>query len=909
MGERGIEIRLFGSPEVTVAGSPVQVDTRKAIAMLAFLAIEGSADRDALAALFWADSPPDRARATLRRTLSALRSGLGPDMIEADRSRVRLVEGYTSDVNEFRSAVAETSGHGHHQSEVCRLCIDPLQRASGLYRGDFLGSFAIKDAPEFEDWVRTVSEGLRFEAGETQRRLAHALASSGEYPAAIAAAMRWVSLDELHEPAHRLVMLLNAWAGDRPGAIQAYRDCVAILDRELGVAPLEETTELFEAIMDEDLPPAPGLPRPVKTFQVPVPPSPSEMIDRVREVETVREAIVRSRESSLVCFMTGASWMGKTRMVDHATEIARSAGHAVVPSVAFRSEADLPYAVALQILEGLTTGAEAMEDLPDWALEELARLLPRLSPGPAPTETGQLGQLRLRDAFLTLLERAATSAPTVVVVDDAQWIDPASAELLAYLGRRVTDSPLLLVISARDISSMHPALRELVADAEVTIALGPLTVEDLTAEFPEADLFGAIDATGGIPLLVQEALATGEVGPDSSSVLEYIESRRRRLSDLPAQVLAAAAVLSGMCDSGLLRATSGRTEEEVVEAVEELVSSGLLKEQEDDRLGFTLDLLERVTYESTSPIRRRLLHRRAAEALEARSRTRLDARLAAATAGHLRRAGSDDAADWYRLAGDLARNVHAIEEARTAYETAIALGYPGAGAVRLALGEMAITVGDYETARRELQSAAAQSKGAELSLIEHRLGELDRVLGRFDLAEESFARAEPGHPHRSDLYADWALLRHRLDDSVRATDLAGRAVAEAETSMERARALNVLGLVTSDPELALSHIEEALESAGPTDLARVGALNNKAHLVASSGDYETAISLVGEAADIASRTGYRHHQAALLNHLADLHHKAGRRAEAEEALTEAVTIFADIDSGDWEPEVWLLRQW
>ncbi len=909
MGEPEIFIRLFGSPQVTVAGQAVKVDTRKAIAMLALLAIEGSADRDVLANLFWADSPPDRSRATLRRTLSALRSGVGAGVIEADRNRIHLVDGHVSDVARFRSSLAETTGHDHDAKDVCRSCIEPLQRASTLYQDDFLGSFAIKGAPEFEDWVRSVAEGLRLEAGDALRRLSYALASDGDYPSAITAAMRWVGLDEIHEPAHRLLMLLNAWAGDRPGAIRAYRDCVAVLDRELGVSPLEETTELFEAIMDEDLPPAPGTPRPVRTHQAPPTPRQSEMIDRVEAIATLQDAIDRSRNSSLVCFVSGASWMGKTRLLEHATDLARSAGHEVVASVAFRAEVDLPFAVALQILEGLTSRDRFLADLPDWAVEELTRLLPRLSAGGPLVETSQLGPLRLRDAFLTLVELHAAGSPTVVIVDDAQWIDSASAEMLAYLQRRVTLLPLLIVISARDPGSLHPTLRDLVADAEVTIRLDPLVVDDLTSKFPDADLATTIDATGGIPLLVHEALTTGEVGPDSSSVIEYIDSRRRRLSDLPAQILAAAAVLSGMCDTGLLKETSGRTEEEVVEAVEELVTSGLLREQDDDRLGFTLDLLERVTYESTSPIRRRLLHRRAAEALEARSRSRMDARVATATAGHLRLAGREEAAEWYRLAGELARNVHAVEEARTSYETALALGHPDVGEIRLALGEMAITVGDYEAAQRELQAAAARSEGEGLSLVEHRLGGLDRVLGRFDLAEESFVRAEPGHPRKSDLYADWALLRYRVGDQAGAADLATKAVAEATTNLDTARALNVLGVVTSDPDQALGHIEKALESAGPTDLARVGALNNKAHLIASSGDYDGAISLVEEAADIAPRTGYRHHQAALLDHLADLHHRAGRRTEAEKALTEAVTIFADIHSGDWEPELWLLRQW
>ena len=80
-----LDIRLLGPPEVSLNGDPIEVDTRKAIALLAYLSVEGDATRDTLATLFWADSPSDRARATLRRTLSALRSGIGSDAITADR--------------------------------------------------------------------------------------------------------------------------------------------------------------------------------------------------------------------------------------------------------------------------------------------------------------------------------------------------------------------------------------------------------------------------------------------------------------------------------------------------------------------------------------------------------------------------------------------------------------------------------------------------------------------------------------------------------------------------------------------------------------------------------------------------------------------------------------------------------
>lgn len=904
-----LDVRLFGSPTVTVDGEPIEVDTRKAIALLAYLAIETSADRDALAALFWADSSPDRAKATLRRTLSALRGGAGPDSLETDRQQVRL-KTHQSDVARFERAVEETASHDHDPSDVCPRCVPLLTEAASLYRDDFLGSFHVRDAPDFEDWARPVTESLRIKAGEVFARLAVGHAANGDYPSAIEVTSRWIALDELHEPAHRQLMLLHAWAGDRPGAIEAYNACVAVLDRELGVAPLEETTELFEAILDEDLPPAPAQPRSSKPVKMTRAKSgTTDMIDRQEAVDTLTAALLEVSQTGQVCVVTGDSWMGKTRLLEHLIDEAVARGHRCVSARAFRAESQLPFGVAIQLLHGLLAQANETAIAP-WALAELARLEPRLAPGQALPGSDRQGQLRLAEAFLNLIEVTATDSPLLIIVDDLQWVDPASAGLISYLIHRIGRIETTLALGSRTLDTLPGPLDDLAAIDATFIHLIPLVSDDLE-DLPDADLDGILRATGGIPLLVKEAIETG-ITPDSPSVLRYMESRRNRLSDLARQVMAAAAVLDGMCDAGLLRDTSGRTDEEVVEAVEELVTAGLLREEGDGLLAFTLDVLETVTYEATSLIRRRLLHRRAAEAMEARSRSRIDARLATAIAGHLSAAGSEEAADWYRLSGDLARAVFANDEAVVSYETAIALDHSDVAGLRLNLGELAMARGDYPTATRELRAAAAQSKGSQLALVEHRIGDLNRILGRFELAEESFATAERDHPEPVELYADWALLRHRIGDDAGAVELAGRAMSLAESGDEPvalARAVNILGVVTTVPDDAMSHLDRALDLTGNEEPGRMAALNNKAHLVASGGDLPGAMTLVQEAIDIARRSGYRHHQAALLNHLADLEHKAGNADGAEAALTEAVTIFADIVAGDWEPEVWLLREW
>lgn len=906
-----LDIRLLGPPEALIDGEAVEVDTRKAIALMAYLAVEGAASRDTLANLFWAESPPDRARATLRRTLSSLRGGIGEEALVADRNRVSLAAELRSDLDDMNAEIDATRTHGHDASTVCPQCIPNLTRATRLYRGDFMAGFSVRDAPEFEDWVRTTAESLRLRAGEAYSRLGMARASVGDYPGAIAAVTEWIDLDQLHEPAHRMLMLLNAWAGDRPGAIDAYRSFVAILDRELRVAPLEETTELYEAILDDDLPPPPSGRHRIKTQTSIKSEHRMELIDREAELDAIRIAFSNSTESGRVVTLIGDSWMGKTRLME---EFLETVDAQVCVGRAFRMEQALPYSVATQILGHLLARIDTTDPrISEWVLDEVARLDPRLAPGRVPAEGERFGELRLFEAFQALVALASADKPLVIAVDDAQWLDSASLQLISYLARRIADTPTLMLIAARRIEVTETGIADLLSESDETLTLHPLTPNELTVLVDEQRAGAILQNTGGVPLLVSEALTNGSDSAAESGVVRYMEAKQRSVTNLGRQVLAAAAVLNGICDASLLRESSGRSEEEIVEAVEELIGAGLLREiPGSEGLGFTLDALESIVYESTSLIRRRLLHKRAAQALEARPRSRTDARIAAAIATHHQNAGSSDAAEWFRLAGDLSRQIYANSEAQSFYERALALGDGDVASLRLALGELAIARGDYSTAIQQLRSAAAQATDETLGVVEHRLGEVQRALGKFSLAEDHFRRAEETHPRPTELYSDWALLLHRLGNEKQARARADRALelASSEGDDEKvARALNIIGVVSVDPAESMDYIERALETSGDNPVLRMAALNNRAHLLGQIGNHDAAIRHVQEAIELAVQTGHRHREAALRSHLADLHHRAGRPAEAADSLTEAVALFSDIDAGAWEPEVWLLTEW
>jgi DNA-binding SARP family transcriptional activator len=172
-----LKIYLLGSPRVEIDNAPIEVDTRKAIALLAYLAVghaSASQRRDSLAAFFWPDVDSSRAHGALRRTLSALHKALGGAGMKIDRESVSLERGPDTwiDVEAFHAVLAECRTHGHPVDEVCPDCLPRLAEAAALYRDDFMAGFSLRDSPAFDDWQFFQVESLRRELAGALERLA-----------------------------------------------------------------------------------------------------------------------------------------------------------------------------------------------------------------------------------------------------------------------------------------------------------------------------------------------------------------------------------------------------------------------------------------------------------------------------------------------------------------------------------------------------------------------------------------------------------------------------------------------------------------------------------------------------------------------------------------------------------------
>jgi tetratricopeptide (TPR) repeat protein len=405
------------------------------------------------------------------------------------------------------------------------------------------------------------------------------------------------------------------------------------------------------------------------------------------------------------------------------------------------------------------------------------------------------------------------------------------------------------------------------------------------------------------------------------------------LSETGRQLLATAAVLGRSFDFETVRAASGRGDEEAVAALEELVARGLVREVGGVSgsvltFDFSHERLRELVYEETTLARRRLLHRRVAEALRGRARGARAVPNAreAVLALHYQLAGQEaEAAEHFKLAGEHARTLYANTEALAHFRSALALGHPAAAELHEAIGDLELLLGEYGAAQASYDVAAALSRPHDLARIEHKLGNVYGRRGDWELAESHFeaALASLGEPDRAGelarLVADWSVVAHRRGQPARAQDLAARGLELAEAGADTyalAQTHNLLGMLAhsrGELDLARHHLGHSL--ALSEDLqdpsARVAALNNLALVCHTGGELDRGLQLLESALGLCAAQGDRHREAALHNNLADLLHVAGRPEDAMAHLKQAVSIFAEIgaQAGALQPEIWKLTEW
>lgn len=967
-----LSARLMGTPSLAVDGAPVRVPSAKALALLAYLLVNRQAhSRDRLAGLFWPDVPDRRAQASLRTALYDIRKALGASssaLLAVDRTRIGVAEGAQVDLD-----VARLEAVG-----CCDGADDPqvLGAAVDAYRGPFLEGVSFSGAYDAEDWAHLERERLSNLYASALCRLAEHHAASNELELAIDLSRRLLAVDPLREDVHRALMRHLARSGQRSAALAQYAACADALRRELDVEPLAATTELFEQIRDSralsEEGPAPG-PLARAAARVSSPPAVLEaqaraegvLVGRGDEIEQLRSAWQRAASGTgSVIGVEGEAGVGKTRLLAEIAQEATRDG-IVLWGRCHESTIAEPYGPFVEVVRGAASTVDlAALDLPDLWRHELARLVPELATDlprePASPLDGVRDRERLFEGVRSFVASIAARQPALLAIEDVHWADETSLSLVTYLARAAASVRVLVVVTFRGEelgTERRDAVRRLLMHGR-KLGLGPLDEEQTThlvqglagGDRPAAFGRALHRATGGNAFFLVEVLrALFEQGslqdddgrwrttagtardayeqlPVPESVELIVAGRLSRLRDDARHLLECAAVLRRDFEFDVVAAVSRLESAEALDALDELLGSGLLREQPlqpgalTARYDFNHALVRDHVYAGLSGARRQHLHRQIAGLMETARPVAADR-----VAYHYLRGGvRDRACQWSLRAGGVALSVYAGESALVHFRSAreLAIRPEEEHAALAGLGDAFVGLGRHEEAIRCFAAALDHTADAEARAdLLRRIGRAHERQGAFDKALEALGRARQslhGRPLSltSVRIADsLATVYVRLGRHEDAAELCGDAlrwlrehpdtdgVREAEAWLCNTHGMALLH--AGDIDGALASLERGLELKRALEdrLGEATLLNNLGVVHYHSGDDAAAREHYGASLEIKAQIGDAYGRAIALTNLALIETHLGDHEASGRLLADARQCAEDVGAAWLMPEI------
>jgi predicted ATPase/KaiC/GvpD/RAD55 family RecA-like ATPase len=604
-------------------------------------------------------------------------------------------------------------------------------------------------------------------------------------------------------------------------------------------------------------------PRPVASKEVP-------LVDRTEEMNVLKEAVYKAvhSEGGLV-FVHGEAGIGKTRLLREVGAYARSRGVQVLygrcPAL-FRMDGVPPYIIWKEVIRDYleTCTLEHLDRVIGFYPAEVAKLVPEISQKLRTVpQSFQISpeqeQNRLFEAVSQFITNIAREAPLLVILDDLQWTDPSSLLLLHYLARGVHKTSLLLLGAYRstDIDDKHPltlVLAELNRERlpqEITLnrmslndvsemIKGILEQEDVPEEFCRL----VYNKTRGNPFFAEEVVKSlkeeGAIYREEGvwkfkeisaiefpkSVKNVIKARINRLDAECQNVLTMASFIGNDFTLEAMSALTNIEENTLLELMDKLLKTGLIKEREVHGEGICsfADILVRdVVYEEVSLLKRKKLHSVVGCALEKVYAKTLDEHSGELASHFLESGDKDRALGYFTKAAEKAAMIYANVEAASYLQSELRLleekdegVTKEKGHVLERLGDIKGLTGDPRECMKYWDEALLvwtklQEKGKAATLHRKMASALWMVIGDKEKAREhheaalKILEAEPESAELAHLYEDMAHMLRRMGQVPKAITWAKKALALAEK-------LNALEVV------AASSVELAME------LAMVGGL-------------------------------------------------------------------------------------
>ena len=767
-------MRLLGGFALEFNDVPVNITSQRMQALLAYLALHrvDPQPRQRLAFLLWPDSSESQAHTNLRTLLHRLHTTLedADQLITVDSQAIswQSTAALSLDVDEFERAIDEANTAEPSDSEDA-ICM-ALERAVACYPGDLLPDC-------YDEWVLLERERLHQTLFTALERLVMILEQRRRYSEALSYARRLVSLDSLNEVAALTLMRLYTLNGDRASALRVYHATASTLQTELGGRPGAALSEAYEQLLAAEAV-SPISPLSEKAA--------APLIARDREwkrMQAIWHIAVSGQPRLLI--LSGEAGIGKTRLAEDFLTWAGRQGIITAAARCYAAEGDLAYAPVTALLRSEVLRPGILRLSSEW-FAEIGRIMPELmQTRPDVQQRGTVAERWQRQRLFEALAHAvlAVKRPLLLLFDDLQWCDRDTLEWLHFLLRYDPTARLLVVGTVRveEVAADHALIHLLEAvrregrSAEIELSL---LSQDATTELAQHLEGRALTAeqvenlyreTEGNPLFVVEMLRSElkftrgdeqkklDASADSGEsplglpprVQAVVTHRLSLLSPAARTILDVAAVIGRSFTFGVLSKAADLDEDAVVRGIDELWQRRIVREQGADAYDFTHGKLRAVAYAGLSLARRRVLHRRVADALEREYVSALDT-VSGQIAIHYEQARRvEQAVAYYWRAAAYARHLYANDAAIAHYRHALTLlgdqAQPGTTELYEQLGDVLHFVGHYPDAREAWQQALdaiPERERVKRAHLQRKLGNAWRDQYQYEDAQRAYDDAE-----------------------------------------------------------------------------------------------------------------------------------------------------------------------
>jgi tetratricopeptide (TPR) repeat protein len=554
------------------------------------------------------------------------------------------------------------------------------------------------------------------------------------------------------------------------------------------------------------------------------------------------------------------------------------------------------------------------------------------------------GRPRMDSELASDLLASGNDGPTLVVLDDVHLADDASLDVLSILAPQLATNPLWVVLSRLPLSALTGPRRARIESIERAgeaerIVVRPFSLAETTefirsvdrgTEVRDDEVTRWYSQSGGNPMFLEQlALRRRAVRAEGPPVhrrgtpeefAEYLASQLGALPQEQERVLAVASVLGREFPFALLLRASGEEEEALAELVQDLVTHGLLRERPEEILEFLRDDLRLTVYHRLTEARRRLLHKKAAEALEAYAPAVEATIYALARHYHLGRV-DEKSASYNRLAAELAARAFAPEVSRAHYDRAIESQRrvrPRDPVTELEMAlELAVQLdrlGELETAESVLQGILPS---AESPLVPPSLRIIARISlariysdqGRWDEVDRITAELLPVvdatwsprtrlalHRLRGELLYFYGRYPESLEQHDQALAIARAQHDQREVALETVRRANVLGMIPGRFEEAIADYKRVCR-----ELIDRGDLSEAAYtliylgvVLSWYGRTDEGLASLAEARGLAEKAGDARRLGWALFNIADLERDRGNLDAARPANQRAREILEKV---------------